>query len=381
MKSVKVWDIQTRVFHWSLAAFAAAALVTADVPAWVGIKTLRSDVWLRFHVAVGTAVGVLLAFRILWVFKGNYYGRFYSFRLRLADLRRYLKSVYRNEHEPCLGHNPAASWTVVGAISLGLLAVATGVMLFAIEENRGLFRGIYVRYYMYGQSMKYVHLAASLLFLLNILTHVSGVLFKTMRHRTGIIGAMFTGVKKSHEEGIVVEISRPLRAAALAWVLIPLPLAALMFLYKPDTNPGARLKTMPTAMPAVVKKECGSCHMAYTPNILPAASWKKLMAGLEDHFGEDASVDEPSRRRIEDFMTANSAERSIEEISLKILRQTGSAGAPLRITETTYWRVKHADIGPTIYARASIKNRINCAACHLRAEAGSYEDDDIIIPK
>ena len=32
---------------------------------------------------------------------------------------------------------------------------------------------------------------------------------------------------------------------------------------------------------AAWKSECGSCHVAYPPGLLPAASWRAIMAGLD----------------------------------------------------------------------------------------------------
>ncbi len=34
-------------------------------------------------------------------------------------------------------------------------------------------------------------------------------------------------------------------------------------------------------------EECGACHLAYPPSLLPQASWRGIMDGLADHFGED----------------------------------------------------------------------------------------------
>jgi len=36
----------------------------------------------------------------------------------------------------------------------------------------------------------------------------------------------------------------------------------------------------------IYKEECGACHFAYQPELLPSGSWEKILAGLEDHFGE-----------------------------------------------------------------------------------------------
>ena len=39
--------------------------------------------------------------------------------------------------------------------------------------------------------------------------------------------------------------------------------------------------------------ECGSCHYAYPPGLLPSKSWAKLLdeKALSNHFGEDATLD------------------------------------------------------------------------------------------
>jgi hypothetical protein len=43
-------------------------------------------------------------------------------------------------------------------------------------------------------------------------------------------------------------------------------------------------------LPAYVQ-ECGSCHVAFAPGLLPAASWQRQMNGLDKHYGTDASMD------------------------------------------------------------------------------------------
>ena len=57
---------------------------------------------------------------------------------------------------------------------------------------------------------------------------------------------------------------------------------------------------MPANAPASFTSECSSCHIAYQPALLQANDWRKLMAGLSDHFGSDATVDpkkEPKMKR------------------------------------------------------------------------------------
>ena len=49
-------------------------------------------------------------------------------------------------------------------------------------------------------------------------------------------------------------------------------------------------RSMPRAVPPAYTQECGSCHLAYPPGLLPALSWQRLMGGLDRHFGTDAIV-------------------------------------------------------------------------------------------
>lgn len=375
MKEIDVWDLQTRIFHWSLAVFLLCTFVTADMPRIFGMKTLDKDAWLAFHIGTGVAAGLLLAFRIFWGFVGPYYSRFGSLHLSPKELFRYLDSVRKNIKTSWTEHNPGASWELILVIILGMLAVVTGVVVFGLDERRGVLGFLYGTYYPYADSMKLLHLGVSYILLAVIVGHVAGVLIETTRHRSGIIRAMITGKKPSDETGRSLSTGTPLAVISFAWVASPL-LAALFF----STTMGTKQPTS-LAIPPVYKKECGSCHMAFPPNALPAKSWRIMMAGLQDHFGEDASIEEPARREIEDFLVKNSAETSLEEASIKLIRSIGKEQPPLRITEIRYWKEKHKSVQQAIYRRETIRSRINCVACHKWAEYGSFEDGDIKIPR
>jgi nitrate/TMAO reductase-like tetraheme cytochrome c subunit len=54
---------------------------------------------------------------------------------------------------------------------------------------------------------------------------------------------------------------------------------------------------------------------------------------------------------------------------------------PLRISETPYWVRKHHDIAESDWRSAKVKSKANCAACHLDAEAGTFEDGAMEIPR
>ena len=128
------------------------------------------------------------------------------------------------------------------------------------------------------------------------------------------------------------------------------------------------------------KEECGGCHFAYQPELLPSASWMKILSDLDDHFGESIELDEDSKRVISDYLKSNSAEYSSAKRAVKIMRSLGNQ-VPLRITDLPYIREKHHEISPNVLKRESIGSLSNCIACHTTAEKGIYEDDHVKIPK
>ena len=54
---------------------------------------------------------------------------------------------------------------------------------------------------------------------------------------------------------------------------------------------------------AKYKEECGSCHFAYQPGLLPARSWEKIMGNLENHFNENAELDQETQSRIKQIFS------------------------------------------------------------------------------
>ena len=127
------------------------------------------------------------------------------------------------------------------------------------------------------------------------------------------------------------------------------------------------------------KAECGSCHFAYQPGFLPARSWQKLMAGLGDHFGDNAELEASDRQAIEKYLVVNAADKVEGRRSYKFMRSIGDS-TPLRITEVRYFRHEHDEIPQRVIKQEKIGSFSNCAACHTRADTGSYAEREIRIP-
>jgi len=132
---------------------------------------------------------------------------------------------------------------------------------------------------------------------------------------------------------------------------------------------------------SVYKEECTSCHMAYPARLLPARSWQKIMNTLDDHFGDNASLDPTTIKTITQYLQDNSADSRHSQHTNKILRYLPQNSTPLRISELPYIRHKHDEI-PSRYIKANprVKSMSNCVACHKAAERGLFDDDNVRIP-
>ena len=128
--------------------------------------------------------------------------------------------------------------------------------------------------------------------------------------------------------------------------------------------------------------ECGSCHYAYPPGLLPSKSWAKLLddKALNDHFGENASLDEETLKTITEYVMTNAAEKSWYKRSRKIALSTEDE-APIRITEVRYIKRKHHDIPEKmIKGNKDVKSLSFCNSCHTQAEKGIFDNDTVSIP-
>lgn len=128
-------------------------------------------------------------------------------------------------------------------------------------------------------------------------------------------------------------------------------------------------------------EECGSCHMAYPPGLLPARSWDKMMLDLENHFGDNAELEPDTHRLITQFLLKNSADKSEYRRSKKFSRSVNLDNPPLRITDTPYFRHEHDEIpARMVSGNAKINSFSQCDACHAKAEQGRFNEHDVRIP-
>jgi cytochrome b len=117
-RPVRVWDLPTRLFHWSL----ALAVFTALATAWVGGGAM---IW---HTRVGMLILALLVFRLAWGLLGGRWSRFASFAYGPRTVLRYLRGQARDDEHLDVGHNPIGSFSVFMVLGVLLAQVATGLV-------------------------------------------------------------------------------------------------------------------------------------------------------------------------------------------------------------------------------------------------------------
>ncbi len=116
--TVRVWDLPTRLFHWTL----ALAMVGSVVSAKIGGNAME------WHLRLGYLVFALLAFRLLWGLVGGRWSRFVRFVYSPATVLRYLRGQGRPEEHLDVGHNPLGSLSVFALLGLAALQVGTGLV-------------------------------------------------------------------------------------------------------------------------------------------------------------------------------------------------------------------------------------------------------------
>jgi len=351
---VPVWDLPTRIYHWAQVALVALSLATGFL--------IPTD-WLNAHVVLGTLIAVLLAFRVVWGVFGSEYSRFASFVFHPRTVIEHLGALLRRAPGRHLGHNPAGAVMVTALMAAVATMIASGYVMLGGTYKEGPFATLFS--YATGERAGGLHTLVAYGLIGLVTLHLLGVLLESRFGGDDLIRAMIDGVKRRRaaEAPAAPRRARPLAAGlVLTGIVYLVSLGLVWSLRQPPAVP--RLPTDP-----VYKAECGGCHWAYHPSLLPASSWRTLMAGLDDHFGEDASLKPERAAIIAGWLAAHAAENwdTLPAHRLSVL----DPAQPLRITATPFWKHRHSHIPPAVFK--SIKGGQGaCNVCHTDADTGWF---------
>lgn len=177
-RATRVWDLPTRLFHWSI--------VLLVVTSWRTAETRAMD----WHYLSGIAALGLILFRLIWGFIGARTARFSDFLRSPVAVLRYLRRGSILPATP--GHNPLGGYSVMAMLLALLCQIGTG--LFAADID-GLDSGPLS----YLISFDQARLAASLhaLFfnalLALIALHILAIIWYRLRHGRRLLGPMLSG--------------------------------------------------------------------------------------------------------------------------------------------------------------------------------------------
>lgn len=169
-RTVAVWDLPLRLWHWALAASILAAWFTPTV-------------YDRLHRILGYTVLALLAFRLVWGFWGSRYSRFRMVGVRLRAAPRYLLNLRRGITGRYIGLNPAGTLMLVALLLSIAVSAITGAMSVTVT-----FFGVW--------WVEDTHHYSSDAVMVLVVLHVVGVVLMGLLQRENLIRAMFTGRKR-----------------------------------------------------------------------------------------------------------------------------------------------------------------------------------------
>jgi cytochrome b len=176
---VHVWDLPTRLFHWSLVVLVATAWFTGEGEGGTA----------AIHRYSGEAIAGLIVFRAVWGFIGGEHARFSDFAAGPSVVVAHVRDLFSKAPARVLGHNPLGGM----AVFLLLLNVA-GLVFTGLfsggEDNSGPFAGLW------GLQLSDAH--ETLFRVLQALTvvHVLGVVVESWKAKDALVPAMITGVKR-----------------------------------------------------------------------------------------------------------------------------------------------------------------------------------------
>ena len=170
-----VWDLPTRLFHWTLALLFTGAFVLALT------SSEHSSAFL-IHMLIGLVLAFAIVLRAIWGLVGSRPSRFGSFLYSPAAFLRYVRDVTSGRDRPTPGHNPGSSYAIYAMLLLPLGLVATGLLNTGGHE--------------WAEEVHAV-LAYGMVAMVGL--HLVGLMWHRHRHRDGIALAMVDGRQLASE--------------------------------------------------------------------------------------------------------------------------------------------------------------------------------------
>lgn len=205
-RTIRLWDLPTRLFHWSLVGLVIAAVMSVKIGG-------NAMIW---HGRFGHIIFGLIVFRLVWGVLGSTYARFTQFVRGPRTILDYLLGRWHG-----IGHNPLGALSVLAM--LGVIGLQATMGLFSNDDiafQGPLYRAVG------GDTSNFIsgwHRRAEWVIYALVALHISAVLFYTLVKKDNLIGPMITGRKTVDDPAL-----QPARGGGAVAFIIALAIAVLV---------------------------------------------------------------------------------------------------------------------------------------------------------
>jgi cytochrome b len=204
-QKIKIWDLPTRLFHWSLVSLFGFMWFSGE----------QGGDWLLWHTRAGVLMATLLIFRIIWGLIGSDTAKFSHFLKGRKAVMAYIKEEANLRPHDKLspiqesGHNPLGGWMVFFMVAVLCFQVITG--LLSSDTDAGLYDGFLAGRFDWSwlEGVETLHEISFSLLLLMVAVHVSAIIFYAIVKKTRLIPPMVKGYISVDKEDI--SLYKPVR--------------------------------------------------------------------------------------------------------------------------------------------------------------------------
>ena len=179
-KTIRIWDLPIRLFHWLLVFCIAGSFITINL----------GDELIQWHAYFGYSILTLLIFRIIWGFVGSTHARFASFVPSKKAILAYLSGTSPR----VLGHNPIGALSIFVLLFVLSIQVITG--LFVNDEVS--FQGPLAKYVSSSLSsfLSVIHQGNQVVIYILITIHIAAIWYYKKFKGEDLIKPMINGDKE-----------------------------------------------------------------------------------------------------------------------------------------------------------------------------------------
>lgn len=204
-RSIRVWDLPVRVFHWALVALMIGVVATG----------LIGGNLIFWHGRLGVAIAGLLAFRLTWGIVGSTYARFAHFVPGPERVMAYLRGQWKG-----IGHNPLGALSVLGLLAVLLFQVVSGL----VANDDIAFEGPLYAAVSKSTSDWLTSLHRQNTWVIGglVALHVLAILFYAQVKKVNLVKPMITGTKEVDDP-----VAKPAQGGGLVSFVLALAIAGV----------------------------------------------------------------------------------------------------------------------------------------------------------